>query len=170
MTLPEEAHDLSDGPELLVAADAMQDLLIWLQSRCGIDFSAYKTKSVERRLTRRMVVHGVQTIDQYRRILAAHPEEVEALYAELLIHVTGFFRDPEVFEFLQQSVLPRIIGDRADGQAIRIWVPGCASGEEVYSLAICLLECLGDDMQRIPIQLFASDIGAAALAEGRAGC
>ncbi|MBC7543057.1 MAG: response regulator [Candidatus Sericytochromatia bacterium] len=149
--------------------DALQEVFKRLKASCGIDFATYKPNTVERRLARRMVVQGADTVEQYVRCLDEHPEEVDALYAELLIHVTSFFRDPEVFEVLKKTVFPKIIEGLADGQSIRIWVPGCATGEEVYSLAIGLLECLGDDVAQMPVQIFATDVGVAALAEARAG-
>ena len=96
--------------------------------------------------------------------------EVDALFRDALIHVTSFFRDPAVFQTLQEKVLPAIVKHKPLGEPIRFWVPGCSTGEEVYSLAICLLEVLPSDVERPRIQIYATDVSDAAIARARAGC
>ena len=94
---------------------------------------------------------------------------MDALYQDILIHVTGFFRDPEVFDALKSEVFPTLFKSRASGAPLRVWVPGCSTGEEVYSIAICLLEYLGDAAGSLDIQIFATDISEPALEKARAG-
>src|SRR4029077_14864677 len=106
---------------------------------------------------RRMVVHKVTSLKEYLKVLKTNPKEIGALYDDILIHVTGFFRDPAIFESLKTTVFPQLLKNRAAQDPMRIWVPGCATGEEVYSIAMCLLECMGGKSET-PLQLFATDI------------
>jgi two-component system CheB/CheR fusion protein len=101
--------------------------------------------------------------------LQTHPDEIQALYEEILIHVTGFFRDPQVFEQLKTQVFPTISQNKASDVPIRIWVAGCLTGEEVYSIAICLLEFFSDRATVPPIQIFATDISEFAISKARSG-
>ena len=101
--------------------------------------------------------------------MQSHPQEIRALFADILINVTEFFRDPDVYTALKKQVLSKIVKDRTAGSPIRIWVVGCATGEEAYSVAISLLELLGDETQTTPIQIFATDISEAAIQKARAG-
>ena len=140
-----------------------------LRSVAGVDFTHYKPNTIRRRILRRMAVHRLHKLEQYATYLDHHPEEVETLYEDLLISVTGFFRDAGAFNMLKKKVFPNIINGRRNSDAIRIWVPGCSTGEEVYSLAILLLEYLGDRAGNIPIQIFATDISERALAKARSG-
>ena len=114
-------------------------------------------------------MRGVDNEAQYLRLLEKEAPEVDALFRDALIHVTSFFRDPAVFQTLRESVLPQIVKRKQLGEPIRLWVPGCSTGEEVYSLAICLLEVLPSDVERPRIQIYATDISEAAIARGRAG-
>jgi two-component system CheB/CheR fusion protein len=140
-----------------------------LQRATGRDFSRYKKGTLSRRTLRRMQQLGLASVDEYLERLAKDPPEAAALLNEILIGVTQFFRDPEVFEYLGMHVLPRIIAGKKAGQAVRIWVPGCASGEEAYSIAILMREAL-DAMPQAPfVQIFATDIDDGALAEARQG-
>src|SRR5207247_10698708 len=118
---------------------------------------------------RRMMIHGLDTLENYRRYLEGHPSQVHALYNDLLVNVTRFFRDPEAFRVLQQSVFPSIIKQRPADAPIRVWAPGCATGEEAYSLAIVLLESLGDEAGAVPIQLFGTDASEIAIVKARTG-
>src|SRR5262245_58346028 len=111
----------------------------------------------------------MDSLAEYADDIKQHPEELDDLYHDLLIKVTGFFRDPETFEALKMAVFPAILRDRPANKPIRIWVPGCATGEECYSIAICLLEFLGDRVADTPIQIFATDIDEDALAKARSG-
>src|SRR6202007_1880960 len=109
-----------------------------------ISFSLYKPGTVERRTLRRMAIHKIDHVGDYAKFLEKHPKEIESLCQDLLIPVTGFFRDLEAFESLKSKVFPAILKDKSSKESIRIWAPGCSTGEETYSLAIVLLEFLGD--------------------------
>src|SRR5512138_2375289 len=137
----------------------------------GVDFSAYRFSTIRRRIGRRMLVNRVETLEQYRRFLQENPPELRALYEDILITVTGFFRDSESFEALKTTVFPAILKGRSATNPIRVWVPGCATGEEVYSIAIALFECLGRSAQSPAalIQIFATDISETAIEKARAG-
>jgi len=135
----------------------------------GIDFSLYKESTVHRRILRRLALRHILTLEEYATHLTADRDERSALEQDLLISVTGFFREPESFEALQNLVFPAIVQDRPGGLAIRIWVPGCATGEEAYSIAISLQEYLTESGHAFPVQIFASDISKAAIEQARSG-
>jgi len=139
-----------------------------IQSKHDIDFTHYKPSTVERRIRRRMSLHRVSTLAQYLPLIRQNPAEVEQLYADILIRVTGFFRDPEVFESLQNEIFPQILKDRRDEETLRIWVPGCATGEEVYSIAIALLETIEGGGFTCPMQIFGTDVSELAVDRARA--
>ncbi|MEK6728496.1 MAG: CheR family methyltransferase, partial [Planctomycetota bacterium] len=152
-------------------ANAIQKITVLLRDQTGHDFSFYKKNTLVRRIERRMCVHKITTIDVYIRYLRENPPEIELLFNELLIGVTNFFRDHEAFEALKENALPQILKDRARGNVLRIWVPGCSTGEEAYSIAIILLECLEKVKQRgvCKIQVFATDIDKDAIDKARQG-
>ena len=135
----------------------------------GVDFTHYKNSTLHRRIAHRMVLRGVHDEVQYLRLLEKEPLELDALFRDALIHVTSFFRDPAVFHTLLKRVLPVIVKNKPLGEPIRFWVPGCSTGEEVYSLAICLFEVLPSDAERPRIQIYATDISETAIARARAG-
>ena len=118
----------------------MQRILSHLRVRSGHDFSNYKKSTVRRRIARRMQVQRAATMADYLAILRENAAEAQALFADLLISVTTFFRDSHAFEKLATLVIPRLFDDKGAGDPIRVWVPGCATGEEAYSIAILLLE------------------------------
>ena len=156
--------------EVAITEDHWQRIFAMLRSASGVDFTHYKQPTLRRRLQRRMVLHKTTSIDQYLHYLQQNPQEVNALYQDILIHVTRFFREPESYEFLAASIFSQIVRDRQSGdQPIRIWVPGCSTGEEAYSIAICLLEFLGDDATSTPVQIFATDVSESAVEQARAG-
>ncbi|WP_279628704.1 chemotaxis protein CheB, partial [Caballeronia pedi] len=140
-----------------------------LRNACGIDFSRYKHGTIQRRLSRRMALGQLISVAEYVAVLESDPAEVLALGRDLLIQVTSFFRDPESFDALRQTVFPRLIAESDPKGPLRIWVPGCATGEEVYSIAICLIEYLGEGAANLPVQIFGTDISASALETARAG-
>ncbi len=140
-----------------------------LRERTGVDFSLYKHGTIRRRVARRMAMRQIHGYRTYLRYLADKPAEVDALYRDLLINVTGFFRDPDVFEALKTHVFPTVLKTRFPDQPIRIWVPGCSTGEEVYSLAICLMEFLKDAALTTPIQIFGTDVSETVIERARAG-
>ena len=150
--------------------DALQArILRLLSARIGVDFTHYKKSTLHRRIAHRMVLRGIHDEVEYLRLLEKESMEVDALFRDALIHVTSFFRDPAVFQTLQEKVLPAIVKHKPLGEPIRFWVPGCSTGEEVYSLAICLLEVLPSDAEQPRIQIYATDISEAAIARARAG-
>jgi two-component system, chemotaxis family, CheB/CheR fusion protein len=150
--------------------DVLGRILQRLRSSTGSDFMQYKKGTIVRRIRRRMVLHKSRSLLDYAKMLANHPEEVSALHEDILIHVTGFFRDAPAFEILKKKVFPRILAARQPSAPIRIWVPGCATGEEVYSLAICLLECAKCRTEDVPIQIFWDGSERAVAREGAGRC
>jgi len=140
-----------------------------LKATAGVDFSQYKAATLNRRMQRRMVLYKMERLEDYAQYLLDHPAEVKALYEEILIHVTSFFRDLEAFERLKEYVFPTITHNKSAEVPIRIWVAGCSTGEEVYSIAMCLLEFLGDRVIPPQIQIFATDISEAAISKARSG-
>lgn len=149
--------------------DDFNKILILLRSATGVDFTYYKHSTIQRRIVRRMVLHKIDDLKTYVKYLQANAGEVEALYNDILINVTSFFRDPETFQVLTESVFPAIMKNRASDEQVRIWVPGCSTGEEPYSIAISILEFLGDRANSTPVQIFATDISDVAIEKARAG-
>jgi two-component system CheB/CheR fusion protein len=140
-----------------------------LRRTTGVDFTLYRQTTILRRIHRRMVVHKIDRIDDYVKFVQANPAETKALYQDMLINVTSFFRNPALFEELKAQVFPKILNSRMPDQPIRVWTPGCASGEETYSLAIALLEFLGSRASRIPIQFFGTDVSEEGIIKARSG-
>jgi two-component system CheB/CheR fusion protein len=159
---------LEAEPPLGGAAD-LQKILQILRTATGVDFSLYKTGTIKRRVGRRMILQKIENLQRYGTYLEHDPLEVAALYHDIFIHVTSFFREPEMFAALQRKVLPKLMANRAQGEPLRIWVPGCSTGEEVYSIAITLLEFLDKRASGAAIQVFGTDISAPAVDTARAG-
>ena len=151
------------------AEAAMKKIFILLRAQTGHDFSQYKPSTIHRRIERRMAVHQIKMMDAYVRYLQQTSAEVEALFRDLLIGVTSFFRDPEAFQALEEQVIPKLLADRPANTVIRVWVPGCSTGEEAYSLAILLQEQLETLKRGYKLQIFASDIDSRAIATARIG-
>jgi two-component system, chemotaxis family, CheB/CheR fusion protein len=151
------------------APEDMGPILQLLRRATGVEFTHYKPSTISRRILRRMALRQLDSFGAYTADLRAHPEELDALYHDLLIKVTGFFRDPHAFDALTRDVLPRLLEARSQDTPIRIWVPGCATGEEAYSLAISVLECLGERAAHYPVRIFATDLDEGALAKARSG-
>ena len=147
----------------------MQRILSHLRVRSGHDFSSYKKSTIRRRIARRMQVQRAATMADYLGGLRENPQEAQALFADLLISVTTFFRDTNAFEKLAALVIPRLFDDKGASDTIRVWVPGCATGEEAYSIAILLLEEASRHEIRCGLQVFASDLDDNALAVAREG-
>jgi len=169
-------HSLLAGPlpvtipeELPEAGSALATIFALLKSSAGVDFTQYKAATLNRRMLRRMVLYKMERLEDYAQYLVNNPAEVKALYEEILIHVTSFFRDLEVFQRLKDYVFPTITQNKSAEVPVRIWVAGCSTGEEVYSIAICLLEFLGDRAVAPQIQIFATDISEAAISKARSG-
>ena len=144
-------------------------IVSFMHELTGIDFSLYRETMVQRRILRRLALRNLTNLEEYATLLKANPGERIALQRDLLISVTNFFRDPESFEGLKKHVFPAILQDRTAGLTIRIWVPGCATGEEAYSIAITLQEYLEESGNAFPVQIFASDISEAAIERARSG-
>ncbi|WP_373549464.1 CheR family methyltransferase [Haliscomenobacter sp.] len=135
----------------------------------SVDFSHYKMSTIKRRMLRRMLIHKVDTLPYYAELLAKKPEEIDLLYQDLLINVTDFFRDTEAFQLLESTILPRLLSSKKQGETLRIWVAACATGEEVYSLAMLLFELHNQQNHHITFQIFASDLSAQAINTARIG-
>lgn len=152
-----------------IATSSMNRILLLLRTATGNDFSLYKKSTIGRRIERRMLQHDIEDMDIYARYLKENPAEIHALFQELLINVTSFFRDAEAFDILKQEILPQLFKDKPDDYVFRFWVAGCASGEEAYSLAILLREFMDEGTREYRIQLYATDLDDDAIAVARAG-
>ncbi len=148
--------------------DTIQKIFILLRSHTSHDFSLYKRNTIYRRIERRMNVAQLGSLPNYIRLLQESPTEIENLFQELLIGVTNFFRDPESFEKLKKLLLD-LVKSKPDNGQIRIWVPGCSTGEEAYSIAIILRECMNEAKKYFNVQIFATDIDSAAIEKARIG-
>ncbi len=146
----------------------MQQIFSILRARTGHDFSGYKQETIRRRLQRRMSVNEVGDVAEYASLLSKNEDEVEALLKDLLISVTSFFRDPEAFESLGTR-LKELIADKARDTDLRLWVAGCATGEETYSIAMLVSECLDEKEKRLTVQIYGTDIDTDALRVARTG-
>ncbi len=151
------------------AAQTLQKIFILLRDRTGNDFALYKASTIQRRIERRMNVHQIDNLKQYLRFVLANPHELDALFQELLIGVTSFFRDPQAFEVLAQKVLPALVEGKPEGATLRVWVAGCSTGEEAYSLAMLIREYLTERKLHLGVQIFASDLDSRAIETARAG-
>jgi two-component system CheB/CheR fusion protein len=151
------------------AGPSLNRIFALLRAATGVDFTLYKHSTIRRRIGRRMTLHKVDNLDAYLKFLDENPSELSALYREILIKVTGFFRDPEMFEALKSKVIPEITSRRPLDTPIRVWIPGCATGEEAYSIAIVILESLSEKNLNYSIQIFATDISDEAIEKARAG-
>jgi len=140
-----------------------------LHRSTGLDFSHYRQTTILRRIQRRMVVHKVDRLKDYVKYIQTHPEEIKALYQDMLINVTSFFRNPKVFDSLKTEIFPEILKNWRPEATIRVWTPACASGEETYSMAIALLEFLGDKVAQTPVQFFGTDVSESSVAKARGG-
>ena len=148
---------------------SMKKVLVLLRTQTGHDFSQYKPSTVERRIERRMAVQQVETIEGYVQFVQQTPQELDSLFRDMLIGVTNFFRDPEAFKALEEQVIPGIFAGKSADATIRVWVPGCSTGEEAYSMAILLAEHQEVLKQRFKVQVFATDIDSHAIAAARSG-
>ena len=147
----------------------LQKIFVLLRAHTGHDFSSYKPSTITRRIERRMAVQQIASMAGYVKFLQQNPAEVEALFRDMLIGVTNFFRDPEAFKELEEVALPRLFVGKPANSVVRVWAPGCSTGEEAYSLAILLVERLEALKQSYTVQVFATDIDARAIAAARAG-
>jgi two-component system CheB/CheR fusion protein len=151
------------------AESALKKIFVLLRAQLGHDFSGYKPSTIHRRIERRMAVHLIDTMDGYLKYLQRTPAEAETLFRDLLIGVTNFFRDPEAFREVESKIIPRIFAGKCGDDPIRVWSPGCSTGEEAYSLAILLAEYQESVKRNYTVQIFATDIDSRAIATARAG-
>jgi two-component system CheB/CheR fusion protein len=178
LPLPALAHELArlsrhpyvaaQRPALKSDQSTLNKIFVLVRSAIGVDFSEYKVPTFERRLARRMALRQVEEPEDYLALLRREPDEIRNLYEDVLIHVTSFFRDPDVFQGLNAHVFPELLKKKADNAPIRVWVAGCSTGEEVYSLAIALLQFMGA-AQSHPLQIFGSDVSEKAIEKARLG-
>ncbi|HYX37288.1 MAG TPA: chemotaxis protein CheB [Oligoflexus sp.] len=163
---PEENAQRTIGDEI---TGGIQKILGLMKTVKGMDFTHYKLPTVTRRIQRRMADHGMERVDDYVAYLRTNEFEADKLYEDLLIKVTRFFRDPPSFVALKTHVLPTIFARKVASAPVRIWVPGCATGEEAYSIAICMAEFMEEHGSPAKIEIFATDVSELALAKARAG-
>jgi len=164
---PERAEE--ERPPSPKGKDGFRAILALLRRMTGAEFSAYKPPTIKRRIARRMALANVQTLEEYAGYIEAHAVEAQALHQECLITVTSFFRDPGTFQVLSREVLPRLLKDRLPNAPLRVWVPGCATGEEVYSIVICLLEAAEEQGTPLSFQVFGTDLSESAVEKARSG-
>ena len=170
--IPGLIRDLIAGVSVGVPGDdaILERFLRQVRDQTGIDFASYKRPTITRRLERRMAAVGVTTLSDYVRYVARNPTEYDRLASGFLIKVTEFFRDPDLFDYLRNEIVPRIVRYATErDREIRIWSAGCATGEEAYSLAILLAEALGDSLGRFNVRVFATDLDADAVNFARRG-
>ena len=160
----QEPKDAFDGKDRL-----LKEIFRLLKSYSQVDFVDYKVATIRRRILRRMSINQIADLADYVKLLHRNPQEVEGLYRDVLINVTSFFRNPEVFESLREVVYPKILLDRPASDPVRVWVPGCSTGEETYSHAISLVEVLSDLRIEVPVQIFGTDLSDTAIQKARVG-
>jgi two-component system CheB/CheR fusion protein len=162
----------SDGAEAHAEHADLDDLsriFLALKKHTGVDFTAYKQSTLQRRIQRRMAVHRIERLGRYANFLRGNTKEIQELFNDLLINVTRFFRDDGAFKALSKKFIPELVKHKGRKGELRVWVPGCATGEEVYSLAICILETLGNAASTMRIQVFGTDLSESAIDRARLG-
>ncbi len=162
--------DTEPRRDLEARTDTLRDILSLVRVRSGNDFSLYKRATLFRRIARRMQVTGCLTLDAYHRHLREHPAELGPLMRDLLISVTNFFRDPDTFAALANDLIPKMFANKGPQDQVRVWVAGCATGEEAYTLGMLMIEHAQTLRAPPAIQIFATDIDERALVEARVGC
>ena len=149
---------------------AMKKVFLLLQNHTGHDFSQYKPNTIHRRIARRLSVHQITELNDYVKYLQQTPSEIDALFLDVLIGVTQFFRDTEAFVSLAEQIVTKLLVNKTLGSVIRVWVPGCSTGEEAFSIAILLVEAMEQVKLNVVVQIFATDINPRAIIAARAGC
>jgi two-component system, chemotaxis family, CheB/CheR fusion protein len=169
--LSKRTSRLPAGKELEKNTSVLEKIIILLRSQTGNDFSQYKKNTLYRRIERRMNIHKIESIALYLRYLQENAAEIDILFKELLIGVTSFFRDATLWEHIKKKIIPQILAKASPGQIIRIWIPGCSTGEEAYSMAIVFREALENEKTKknIVIQIFATDLDSNAIDKARKG-
>jgi two-component system, chemotaxis family, CheB/CheR fusion protein len=159
----------SDGERQVPLSDAMSEIITLLRQHTGNDFTNYKTNTLTRRIERRMNVHHIADAKHYIKYLTDNTHEIDMLFRELLIGVTSFFRDEAAFEVLAQQALPQLLAKKAGGDQVRVWVAGCSTGEEAYSLAILFQEYMLEHKKQFNVQIFATDLDEKSIIHARNG-
>jgi two-component system CheB/CheR fusion protein len=163
-----QARAEAKAPHGRVADGGFKKILLLLRNHCGVDFSFYKSTTIQRRIARRMVLNKQHRLEDYARFLRGNAKELDALYSDALISVTSFFRNPEAFDILKRRVFPKLLRQRGD-EPVRVWVLGCSTGQEAYSMAMAFVEA-GEKAPRMPrLQVFATDLNDALLEKARHG-
>jgi two-component system CheB/CheR fusion protein len=160
---------IDDAEDDLDDAEVLRRVFRRVRAAHGVDFARYKSSTLRRRLARRMAVQKIDSLAEYTDFLENDAAETAALYQDFLIRVTSFFRDPDSFRALAEQVFPHLVVGRSPKEPIRIWVPGCATGEEVYSIAIALIESMGESAPAAGVQIFGTDVSESAIEKCRAG-
>ncbi|WNH07764.1 CheR family methyltransferase [Thalassobellus suaedae] len=155
--------------EVVKTKDLLEKIFILLRNETGCNFGDYKDSTVIRRVEKRMAINQITKLEDYIKYLQKNTEEVLKLFNELLIGVTSFFRDKEPFENLKKDIIPKIIEKKSNGDTIRVWIPGCSTGEEAYSIAVIFNEVISQQKKDIKVQIFASDIDEKAISIARLG-
>ncbi len=149
--------------------DGFKKILRVLHHHCGVDFSLYKSITIQRRVMRRLVLNKHETLAGYAAFLKGNAKELDALYSDVLISVTSFFRNPEAFDALKQKVFPKLLAQRGREEPVRVWVLGCSTGQEAYSLAMTFAEAATDEARGAKLQIFATDLNESLLEKARHG-
>lgn len=167
-------HPYLKAPELLETDEQqfqtqLQKIFIAIRTVTGNDFSNYKQNTIRRRIERRMALHQIEKISDYTRYLQKNTAEIELLYKDFLINVTNFLRDPEAFDLLEKKAIPKLLKNKKPGSTLRVWVAGCSTGEEAYSMAIIFIEAIERLKTDVYLQVFATDIDGEAIEYARTG-
>lgn len=144
-------------------------ILHLLSRSTGVDFSQYKDNTIRRRILRRMMLFKLATVGEYAQYMRQHTQEISALYRDLLINVTTFFRDAGAVDYLKTEILPKLLKAKQPNDPVRIWVPACSTGQEPYSMAMLIMESLGENATAVPVQIFATDLSEVAVNKARLG-
>jgi two-component system CheB/CheR fusion protein len=147
--------------------ESFEALLDYLKKNRGLDFTGYKRQSLMRRITRRMQTVNITDYRDFQDYLEVHPEEFTSLFNTILINVTSFFRDKDAWDYLARDIIPEMLASKRDCEIIRIWSAGCASGEEAYTIAMLMIEALGEESFKNRVKIFATDVDEAALSQAR---
>ena len=162
-------HEALDDQDLSTSDEDLRKIILFLRRSIGVDFTHYKVTTIRRRIVRRMLLYKLDTLAEYAQYLRQHQAEPQALYADLLINVTNFFRDTDTMDYLKKVLLPQLVKNKSSRESIRIWVAACSTGEEAYSLAMLLTEIMSEQGAHIPINIFATDLSEAAIGKARLG-
>ena len=163
------AIDEADSNENNEDDEAVTSILQILARSIGVDFTQYKMNTIKRRIIRRMMIYKLKSIQEYLQYFKQHTSEVDLLFQDLLINVTAFFRDNECSDYLLNDVIPKIVSSKSHNEPIRVWIPACSTGQEAYSIAILLIEALGERSGNTAIQIFATDLSETAISKARLG-